>query len=288
MNNIKKIIRKLNDNENTREHLMIPIIHIRDKIRDLKNIQFIVKGRENIKSFQNCHPGKRCFIIGNGPSLTPDDLNLIKNEISFGSNRIYDIYPFTDWRPTYYAIQDFFVLDEISSEVEKLEDGAQHRFIISNRKRFICEEMQKDKKNSFFYLDDLCLSDKKKVKFSTNPFKSVANGGTVTYMMIQLAVYMGIKEIYLIGVDHHYTQYLDENGEVDTKLHAENHFKGARPYKQLKGNNITPKNNCFVSTRCYVAANEFAKLHGIKIFNATRGGKLEVFDRVNLDDIVGN
>ena len=39
-------------------------------------------------------------------------------------------------------------------------------------------------------------------------------------------------------------------------------------------------------TAAYYRAKEFADKNNVKIFNATRGGKLEVFERVNLDDIV--
>ncbi len=35
-----------------------------------------------------------------------------------------------------------------------------------------------------------------------------------------------------------------------------------------------------------MAAKNYADSHGIKILNATRGGKLEVFERVNFDEIV--
>ena len=35
----------------------------------------------------------------------------------------------------------------------------------------------------------------------------------------------------------------------------------------------------------YQAAREYADRHGIKIYNATRGGKLEVFERVDFDSL---
>ena len=36
----------------------------------------------------------------------------------------------------------------------------------------------------------------------------------------------------------------------------------------------------------YKVAKQYADDHNIKIYNATRGGKLEVFERVDLDDIL--
>ena len=41
----------------------------------------------------------RAFIVGNGPSLKPWQLDRIKGEASYGVNRIHLIYPETSWRP---------------------------------------------------------------------------------------------------------------------------------------------------------------------------------------------
>ncbi len=36
----------------------------------------------------------------------------------------------------------------------------------------------------------------------------------------------------------------------------------------------------------YMSLREYAKEHGIRVLNATRGGKLEVFERVNFDKLM--
>ena len=35
----------------------------------------------------------------------------------------------------------------------------------------------------------------------------------------------------------------------------------------------------------YECANRFAQEHGVKIYNATRGGYLEVFERINFESV---
>ena len=59
-----------------------------------RNHFHLFKQGKLLKTFRNKHKGRRCFIIGNGPSLTANDLNKIKrnNDISFAFNRIYHIY----------------------------------------------------------------------------------------------------------------------------------------------------------------------------------------------------
>ena len=76
---------------------------------------------DELKKYKNIHQGQRCFIIGTGPSLTTDDLELLKDEITFGSNRIFEIYSRTDWRPTYYMNQDFQLIEKYADEIEKLD-----------------------------------------------------------------------------------------------------------------------------------------------------------------------
>ena len=283
---INKIIWTLNGNTITREILMIPIIFMRDKIIDLKNIKFILAGQKRLKKYKDIHKGERCFVIGNGPSLTASDLDLIQNEYSFGSNRIYDIYSRTNWRPTYYGVQDLYVLKEISKEIEDSEDAAKARFIVSNRPKFICDEMKKNKKNEFFYLGTR-LSENRKIRISSDFSKIVKHGGTITYALIQLAIYMGFTEIYLLGVDHNYQNFQSQTGEYNKEAHMASHFEGAREYKNLKMSNVPLKKGpVYISTKAYRSAREYAENAGIKIYNATRGGKLEVFERVNLDEII--
>jgi hypothetical protein len=46
-----------------------------------------------LSAYKNIHAGKRAIIIGNGPSLKQMDLRPVKNEITFGANRIYLMFP---------------------------------------------------------------------------------------------------------------------------------------------------------------------------------------------------
>ena len=48
----------------------------------------------------------RCFVLGNGPSLALDNLDLLQNEVTFGVNQCELIYSKTTWRPTYWVCAD--------------------------------------------------------------------------------------------------------------------------------------------------------------------------------------
>ena len=88
-------------------------------IDDLSNCYNKVTKYHNPKliKFKNIHLGKRCFIVGNGPSLTFKDLECLHehNEISFGVNLVYRSFDKVSWHPNY-----FFMHDEIEKHKKEL------------------------------------------------------------------------------------------------------------------------------------------------------------------------
>ena len=67
------------------------------------------KKYEWLKQYKNKYDGKRCFIVATGPSLTVEDLSLLKNEITFGMNSICMSSKLTDWIPPLFGVQDLYV-----------------------------------------------------------------------------------------------------------------------------------------------------------------------------------
>lgn len=63
---------------------------------------YIDERYEQIKKYKDIHQRERCFIVATGPSLTLSDLEVLKNEYTFGMNSIVKLFDKTDWRPTYY------------------------------------------------------------------------------------------------------------------------------------------------------------------------------------------
>jgi uncharacterized Rossmann fold enzyme len=97
----------------------------------IKYVLIYIKYSKKLKSFKDIHKGKRCFIIGNGPSLKMEDLDKLKNEYTFAANKIYLAFEETDWRPTYYCIQDLkLFLRDFESIIQKVE--AKVKFIAGN------------------------------------------------------------------------------------------------------------------------------------------------------------
>lgn len=257
--------------------------------RFLENhIRFNLNCRRLIK-YKDKHLGQRCFIIGNGPSLKVEDLEKIKNEFSFAANMIYKIFPDTEWRPTYYFVEDSLAYKNGYKEIKKIKCP---KFVSS-----IALEITKlplvnggIKFFDYLYYWDLYPEFP---PLTVDLTKEVWCAYNVGYQMLNAAIYMGFKEIYLLGMDFEYdfskikkVVKKDKNGIEQIKFYAtpdvSNHF--TKDY-------LKSDQEIFLTDTKY-ALNAFKLLEnesnnlGLKIFNATRGGKLEVFERVNFDDII--
>ncbi len=232
-----------------------------------------------LKKYKNIHIGKRCFIIGNGPSLTAEDLSLLhkNNEISFASNRIYNIFDKTDWRPTYYASEDEIIVKGIEKEIEKIETKA--RFIPVN---LLWYQDINIKNAEYFYLQ--CSKEKylNKYGISENIDKDIICKGTVTATLMQIAFYMGFNEIYLIGVDHNYRVTTSGDGKVTVDNNVKDYF--SEKYETGIENQLV--HNMEHTTISFKEVKQYADEKNINIYNITRGGKLEVFPRKTLEDVL--
>ena len=224
---------------------------------------------ESIKQYKNKHVGKRCFIVATGPSVTIQDLDKLHehSEDCFGVNRIYLAFENTKWRPKYFVMTDYQLIKEFAEDIKTCE--AEVKFIGDTAKEFW---MNKNDANIVRMHDHVLEYYPHLPKFSNNVECGVYSGRSVVYSCLQLACYMGYKEIYLIGTDHNYT-----SNQKDTV----NHFH--KDYYKGRSN----PNNYFKEKveLAFMAARKYAEENGIKIYNATRGGKLEVFERVDFDGL---
>ena len=231
------------------------------------------KYADRLRQFKNIHKGEACVIVGNGPSLSADDLEVLhKNNIpTFGFNRIYLMFEKTNWRPTYYISQDEKMLKNCTKQVSEM--NLPYKFIPLQLKYYFGINI-KDALYFNMQADDLI------------PFGEFANvvenSNTVAYTAAQLAAYMGFKKIYLIGVDHSFSVVKNDKGEIIRDENAKDYFTDA--YNTDKNELYIP--NLDASTRTFIKMKKNCDAAGIEVYNATRGGKLEVFPRVNFDDLL--
>ncbi|EAI8833064.1 DUF115 domain-containing protein, partial [Campylobacter coli] len=231
----------------------------------------------NLNNFRNIYKGKRCFIIGNGPTLNKHDLSLLKNEITFGFNSIF--YKRDEFKPNFYIVEDNLVMRENIEIIESYD--VQYKFFPINYKSWI----KKPSSNQIFFKMNLGFyHDKSRYyripRFSLDATEELFCGQSVTYIALQLAYFMGFSEVYFIGMDFHYVipkshkrrgYTLISDTDDPNHFHKDYFGKGKSWHDPLI--HFVPRN--------YQLAKLIYESSGRKIYNATIGGKLEIFDRVD-------
>ena len=229
--------------------------------------------------FKDIHKGKRCFIIGNGPSLTIEDLEMLhrNQEICFGSNMICRVYSKTNWRPTYYAMIDWLAIKNCLSIAAK-ETGTE--VFVSDLQFHRPVKHMLSNVHLLHMPEDVPLYEGYP-GFSDDITKCVYHGGSVSYgISMQVAAYMGFTEIYLLGTDNNYVKasYVDGNHFIDNYYDSEEK-------KELARKDTTAEVARDYIARSFIKAEKYSRRHEFRIYNATRGGMLEVFERVEFDSL---
>jgi hypothetical protein len=234
----------------------------------------LTRNNYGILRLKNKYKGKRCFIIGNGPSLKPEDLEKLKNEYTFASNKIYKIFNKTTWRPTFYMVVDPTVLGENVEDINSVE--AETKFTLIGYKRFF---------NADIYFNNN-LYKKNKGSFSTNIMESLYSSGSVSYHLLQVAYYLGFSEVYLLGHDYNFKNAMSKTKDLSFLKREDNsqhYFIEDYIRKGEKKPGQAPKE--------IYSGMEKAKLQfeqsGRKIYNATRVTYLDVFETRNFDELSG-
>lgn len=228
-----------------------------------------------LAALKDKHKGERCFIIGNGPSLRKTDVSKLKNEYTFGMNRIY--LAFEEW-----GFQTSFLASVNDLVIEQCVDD----FLALDIPRFFSWRSHKyfkpyNLKPSTPNLPTFLYTTYDGVKFAHDARYRLWEGATVTNVCLQLAYHMGFETAILIGVDHSFKSKGDANKTVVSDGDDPNHFdpryfgKGFR--WQLP--------DLDMSEVAYALARVNYEQAGRQILDATIGGKLTIFDKVDYDSL---
>ena len=164
-----------------------------------------------LSSLKDQHRGKRCFILGNGPSLRQTDLTRLRGEYTFGLNRIYLLFPELGFPTTYLVTVNQLVIDQCADELAAVP--ALKFLPWTTRRQF-------SSVSETVYIRTYCA----KPHFSTHANQSIWSGATVTFVAMQLAYHMGFSEVILLGVDHSFTTQGKPHTAVVSEGDDPNHF----------------------------------------------------------------
>jgi hypothetical protein len=222
-----------------------------------------------LAAFHDRHRGERCFILGNGPSLGRTDLGRLRQAVTFGLNRIYLHFPAMGFATTYYVAVNTLVIEQCARDIGRL---GMPRFVTWRGRQWI------DRSDDVVFLDTDYTGPE---VFSTDLSRRVFEGSTVTFVALELAYYMGFSEVILLGVDHSFSTQGRPNTTVVSPGEDSDHFSPlyfGRGFRwQLP--------DLEASERGYRLARAAFEEDGRRVLDATLGGKLTVFPKVDYESL---
>ncbi|HOM68010.1 MAG TPA: DUF115 domain-containing protein [Brevefilum fermentans] len=225
---------------------------------------------QKLRALKDVHKGERCVIIGNGPSLNKTDIQKIRDEYSFGLNRIYLAWEEWGFTTSYFLSVNDLVIEQCAHEIMALSLPV---FISWRAHRWL------EPQDNLHFLYTTYTGP----KFAKDVSKRVWEGATVTYTALQLAYHMGFSTVVLIGVDHSFSSKGKPNQTVESQGDDPNHFS---PHYFGKGFRWQLP-DLETSEVAYQMAHRAFLADGRQVLDATVGGKLQVFPKVDFDQYFG-
>lgn len=222
-------------------------------------------------------------LIANGPSLQDVPNEWLDQFKTFGSNRVYLKYI-----PDQLAVVDMKMVHTPGLQQELLD------VIPQTEVTYLSDDVAK-----YFHKDELGAArvftwknitdgeGKLVGAFSNDPTQLLVSGGTVTYGLLQIALWQGYNKIVCVGLDH---DFLGPRGDHFSKEYNRPvgiPYRMDPPDRWGAGHGnwyFSQAEFCEKTREFYKIANEIYKEMGGWIVNATPDTKLDVFDVVHWED----
>ncbi|MEP0069097.1 hypothetical protein [Pyruvatibacter sp.] len=233
------------------------------------SLLFNARNKSNaLEPLKDKFKGQPLLVVGNGPSLNKTPLDDFAHIPSIGMNKIDLIFPRVTWRPSVIVCINNMVVKQ-HADVFAASDIPVY---LGWKSRWFAPRSP-----SINYFNMTLAED-----FSTDFSTHVGSAATVTYPALQLAHYMGADPVIVVGVDHSFNKtgkdHAYEKREGDDVNHFDPNYFKAGTYWGLP--------NLDASERVYWRARQAFEESGRRIVDATIGGKLEVFEKVSIEEAV--
>ncbi|MED7820126.1 MULTISPECIES: 6-hydroxymethylpterin diphosphokinase MptE-like protein [unclassified Francisella] len=151
-----------------------------------------------VKKLKNAELGKDIYILANGPSIKREDLSLLRDKVVIGMNANPLLEEKFGFVSKYYVVSDARFINHpqkrmMATEMLSPETIRVFRYELKNYD-------VADLINTTYYVKAIGRNG-----FSFNLMKGYYFGCTTSMLAIQLAVYLGAKNIYILGMDLKYS-----------------------------------------------------------------------------------
>lgn len=227
------------------------------------------KKNKSLLPWKDRFKGQPMLVVGNGPSLNQTPLDEFCHVPSIGMNKIDLLFSRSPWRPSLVCCTNDIVVRQHWRAWQALNIP----ILLSWKSRW---HIPMSHRNQFDYFLNLPSPD-----FSPNAAQGLGWGHTVTYAALQLAFFMGCDPVVLFGVDHSFVQGKGASGDYERRIGPDmNHFDP----NYFAAGSLWGLANLEGNERDYMRARLGYQSAGRRIFDATVGGKLEIFPKISLDE----
>ncbi len=228
----------------------------------------LTRDQRLLRQAKNSYVGRIGFLIGSGPSVRTEDLDALSGRIAFCCNRFFLAYDKTRFRPNCLVSSDRQMIDDFGLEI--LTRGGCDVWFVDERKPQIPGNfywVRSDWSRPFRFFRD--------VRFGAGV------GGATLVAATQIGYHLGIRHFFLYGVDHSFKfqKVEDSLAGLKTAQGDGNHFIA----NYRSGKPWVPPQMELIEEGFHVCDQELRK-EGGWIKNATRGGALEVLERVSFEE----
>lgn len=258
----------------------------REELRAPKQYQHIL---EKNKCFQNRHRNQRIFILCCGPSVKDMDLTVLKDEITMGVHSFYMHKDIGTIRPDYYCNAQWGYNEKWTKEVGIQYLGELKRYVGETQFFFSIQEKEVIENSHIFKPEEVSYYYYGPSTFGYEDIdlcQGIMPVQSVPILCIQLAFYMGFGEIYLIGTDHDFLR----TNKYSYFYNREDSVLGKADFSVDSNNNVTVSyaqalRASYYLWEDYKKMREIANGKNVKIWNATVGGDLDLFPRVDFKEL---
>lgn len=262
--------------------------------RRIRNLAYEISHARKVKLLKGISPRERCFILGSGPSINHMDLTGLSKEFTFCLSAFFLHKDIEAINPKCYSAGDPLFLWSRFFRDDAMQYLAAHPSIIKvfdydfSRP---CADLMEKLKNTYFIRFQCRRRIIPSGRLFLDPTKELprSDASTLIQIAIPLAVYMGFKKIYLLGCDCNYSTGSDANKLEDHFYKDSNYIKlkeiHAEARKEYKDYWETHSQEEFF-VREYEIVKQSLKEVDVEVINAGVGGKLEVFKRISLDEVL--
>jgi hypothetical protein len=258
-------------------------------VRDLPSKAQLQALRGNA-AFKNKHRGKRCFVIGTGPSLATQNVELLADELTFVMNAFWQHPVIDKWQPDYHFLSDPIYFDGsehslgfLRAMTERLHEST--FFVPLHFKQRIIDGrmMPLERTNWIGFGAEFHEPGKKVDRLDLTGM--VPTPRSVSQLCIMAAIYMGCSPIYLLGLDHDWLAHTGLNRHFYEGNAGLDGHPAIKPALTHLGYRINMESQLILWTG-YEKLRDLAEAEGCQIINATNGGFLDVFDRADYEAVM--